>query len=404
MPYASGRVYHDADSHIMELPDFLADHAPAAWVDRMPRLGVSTGIGESSNNVDWAERTCPLHLDADYRANEAELLLRKNYFAIGSFERHHRAQALDQLGFSSQLVFNTFASTPLVKAEHGNGKARAEVTVDDVDLAYEMADAHNRAMAHFCSVDPRLLAVGYVALMDLDRAAAQARRAIELGCKALMIASYCPMNHSPSHIGLDGVWAAAQDAGVPVVMHVGGGGVLLSPQYFNNGLPPVPDFHGGAENFRSIDYMSIPNNPMQTMATLILDGVCDRFPALRFGIVEQGASWLPGWMRFLDSAFDAFRKNEERLRKLSGKPSEIVRRQVRVTPYPAEDVGWIIRNSGPEVCLFSSDYPHVEGGRNPLKRFSESLDGCNDAEREAFYALNMADLMGPHIPEPAGAI
>jgi predicted TIM-barrel fold metal-dependent hydrolase len=131
--------------------------------------------------------------------------------------------------------------------------------------------------------------------------------------------------------------------------------------------------------------------------------VADRFPDLRFGIIEQGASWLPGWMRYLDSAFNAFRKNEERLQRLSAPPSEIVRRQVRVTPYPHEDTGWIIRNSGPEVCLFSSDYPHVEGGRNPLKRFGESLVGCSDVELDRFYELNMADLMGPNIPEPVAA-
>jgi predicted TIM-barrel fold metal-dependent hydrolase len=44
--------------------------------------------------------------------------------------------------------------------------------------------------------------------------------------------------------------------------------------------------------------------------------------------------------------------------------------------------------------MFSSDYPHVEGGRNPLKRFEASLAACREAERDAFYANNFADLMG----------
>ena len=202
------------------------------------------------------------------------------------------------------------------------------------------------------------------------------------------------MHHSPSHVGLDPLWAQAEEAGVPIVFHVGGGGQLLHPSYFVNGLPPVPDFHGGAENFRSVDYMAIPYPPMQTVATLILDGVLDRFPRLKIGVIEQGASWVPGWMRTLDSAFDAFRKNEERLQKLSLRPSEFVRRSVRVTPYPAEDVGWIIANAGVEVCLFSSDYPHVEGGRNPLKRFEASLGDTSDEARTRFYCDNFVDLMG----------
>ncbi len=389
MTYASGRLYHDADSHLMEPHDWLKTHAPNGWRDRMPTLGISA-IGEQAGQepTDWAAITCPLHSDPDYRADETQLMLRKNYDAVGSFERDHRSQALDMLGFASQFVFNTWSSSLLQSAEHA----------DDLDLAYAMAEAHNRGMAHFCDVDERLLAVHYVALADPQRAAQQAGEAIAAGAKGLMIASACPRNHSPSHVALDRVWAQAEEAGVPILMHVGGGGELLSPSYFVNGLPAVPDFHGGAENFRSIDYMAIPTNPMQTAATLILDGVLDRFPQLRLGIIEQGASWLPGWMRYLDSAFGAFRKNEERLQRLSAPPSEIVRRQVRVTPYPHEDTGWIIKNSGPEICLFSSDYPHVEGGRNPLKRFGESLAGCTDEELDGFYAGNMIDLCGASLP------
>jgi hypothetical protein len=73
-----------------------------------------------------------------------------------------------------------------------------------------------------------------------------------------------------------------------------------------------------------------------------------------------------------------------------------VKRQVRVTPYPHEDTGWIIANSGDAVCLFSSDYPHVEGGRNPIKRFEVSMDtaGVNAAQKQRFYCDNFVDLMG----------
>jgi predicted TIM-barrel fold metal-dependent hydrolase len=96
----------------------------------------------------------------------------------------------------------------------------------------------------------------------------------------------------------------------------------------------------------------------------------------------------------MDSAANAFRKNEERLQRLELKPSEYVRRQVRVTPYPHEDAGWVIRNAGDEVCLFSSDYPHVEGGRNPLGRFERSLEGLPEEAKQRFYCDNFVDLMG----------
>ena len=136
---------------------------------------------------------------------------------------------------------------------------------------------------------------------------------------------------------------------------------------------------------------------MQTLNALIIDGVLMRHPELRIGVIELGATWVPGWMRQLDSAHEAFRKNEERLQRMDLRPSEYVQRQVRVTPYPHEDTGWTIANTGPDVCLFSSDYPHVEGGRNPIARFERSMDaaGTSDAARERFYIENFADLLGP---------
>ena len=142
-----------------------------------------------------------------------------------------------------------------------------------------------------------------------------------------------------------------------------------------------------------------------TLAALIIDGVMDRFPKLKFGVIELGSSWLPGWMRNLDGAAGAFAKNEERLQKLSMKPSDFVKRQVRVTPYPHEDVGWIIQNSDEQIPLFSSDYPHVEGGRNPLKRFNDSLAGVSARAVDRFYCDNFIDLMGeglaPDLRRPA---
>ena len=70
----------------------------------------------------------------------------------------------------------------------------------------------------------------------------------------------------------------------------------------------------------SVTYLPISTSVQQTIATLIIDGIFDKFPKLRWG-VRAGASWLPGWLRNLDSAAH-FRKNEERLQNLSAKPSE----------------------------------------------------------------------------------
>ena len=394
MTYSSGRVVHDADAHLMETPTWLRDHADPPLRERIPPLSYPGG-NELRQTGDPAEqqrdleaaftRLAARHASAEYRADEAaEIMARKNFAATGSFLAEDRPRALDLLGFSSQLLFNTFHNRRLRDWEHGA----------DLDLAYGVARAHNRGMVEFCSVDPRLLPSCYVPLADFERAAAMADEAIRMGAAALLVASGCPREHSPSHLGLDPVWAAAQAAGIPVVFHVGGTGDLIDAAYFRNGRPVPPDFHGGEENFRSVDYMGIPRPPEQTLATMIFDGVFDRFPELRVGVIEQGAIWVPSWLRQLEAAFDAFVRHEERLRALTLRPSDYVRRQVRVTPYPTEDVGWIIANSGPEICLFSSDYPHVEGGRKPLERFEASLGDADETIRRRFYCDNFRDLMG----------
>ena len=394
MSYVSGRVVHDADAHIMETPTWLRDHADPGLRDRIMPLEYTSGnelrqTGDPDEQLRdlraTFDRLADKHRSDEYRAvEEIEIMQRKNFAATGSFLAEDRPRALDLLGFSSQLIFNTFHNRRLHDWEHRG----------DPDLAYGVARAHNRGMTEFCSVDERLLATCYVPLSDFDRAAAMADEALAMGAAALLVASGCPDGHSPSHLGLDPVWARAQGADIPVVFHVGGTDDLIDANYFHNGLPIPPDFHGGEENFRSVDYMGIPHPPMQTLATMIFDGVLERFPELRIGVIEQGAIWLPSWMRQMESAFDAFVRHEERLKNLSLRPSEYVRRQIRATPYPTEDVGWIIEQAGPEVCLFSSDYPHVEGGRKPYERFEASLGDASEEIRQRFYCDNFIDLMG----------
>ena len=396
MPYSEGRVVHDADAHIMETPTWLRDHAEVAFRDRLPVLRYTSGNelrqtgdpAEQLRDLDSAfDRLREKHASAAYRADEEpEIMARKNFAATGSFIAGDRPRALDLLGFSSQLVFNTFHNGRLHDLEHGS----------DVELAYAAARAHNRGMLEFCSVDPRLLPSLYVPLCDPDRAVATAREALRAGAAALLVASGCPPRYSPSHTDLFGVWAEAEEAGIPIVFHVGGTGELIDPNYFVNGLPVPPDFHGGEENFRSVDYMGIPVPPAQTLATLIFDGVLERFPGLRVGVIEQGAIWVPSWLRQMESAFEAFARHEERLQALSMRPTDYVHRQVRFTPYPTEDVGWIVGQAGADLVMFSSDYPHVEGGRKPLERFEASLGdaGADEDVRRAFYTDNFLYLMG----------
>ncbi len=376
MAYVENRTIHDADSHVMEFPETIGEFMSKKHLDEFKPF-------MKLRDEDWVQEMKALQDDPEYFSGaEREIMLRRGHTALGAFRKEDRPKTLDYLGFTSQLVFTT-DSLDNYGLETGETNA----------LACEAARAHNRMMVDFCNVDKRLLPTGYVPLVDFDEAPRIAIEALEMGCKGLIIPSRCPPGHSPSHVAFEPLWSVAEQAGIPILFHVGGEH-KMNADYHNSGGPQVLDFHGGAENFTSTSFMTIPLSVWQTMSVLIIDGVLDRHQNLKFAAIELGASWVPSWMRFMDAGVAAFTKGEERLKNLSAKPSEIIRRQFRVTPYPHEDTGWIIENTGPEVCLFSSDFPHVEGGRNPLKRFGESLEGISSENQQRFYRDNFIDLMG----------
>jgi len=64
------------------------------------------------------------------------------------------------------------------------------------------------------------------------------------------------------------------------------------------------------------------------------------------------------------------------------------------TPFPTEPVGWLVEQAGEDLFLFSSDYPHPEGGRDPVKRFEQSLAGAGPAALDKFYSENFTAMMG----------
>jgi predicted TIM-barrel fold metal-dependent hydrolase len=382
MPYAEGRTFHDADSHVMELPEWLPSYAEPKYRGRIPSFSLlSTGSGARAQAM-IARGKLRAGTPAERSGHEAELLTRKSWDAYGAFNADDRRRALDLLGFQSQLVFSTFAPTQSEEAE-------------DVDVSYAASRALSRGIVEFCAVDPRLLPVTFIPLTVPERAIAEARFALDAGVKGVTISPLPPATHSITHPSLHPLYAALEERGVPLLFHVEGDAPRkAAPGFTKNGWEGQTDFHGGGENFTGLLYMAVSHWVEVALAALIFDHVLEKFPKLRVGVIELGAVWVPAWLERLEIVKDTFGRTESRIGSLSLRPSEYVRRQVRVTPYPTEDVGRLIDRAGPELFMFSSDYPHVEGGRNPLKRFEASLEGRSEAEKTAFYAGNFADMMG----------
>src|SRR5258708_7635992 len=99
MLYASGRVIHDADAHIMEMPGFLEEHLEAKHRGQVgdtvlfPRRdGFHSHLKDAQNSADF---------------DESQIMVAKNWAALGSSARQDRPRSIDLLGFASQLMFTT---------------------------------------------------------------------------------------------------------------------------------------------------------------------------------------------------------------------------------------------------------------------------------------------------------
>jgi predicted TIM-barrel fold metal-dependent hydrolase len=384
MAYATGRTYYDADSHIMELPDFLRDFADPAIRERLPRISFGSGGRSAAGLEEAAARGAQPKEQVDEMVALGDGLIAgpKGYMALGAFNREERKQALDQLGFDRQLVFSTFAAATCFYGD------------DDLEVRYGGAKAHNRAMAHFCGEDARLMGVGALPLDDPSRSASELEHLIELGLSAAWVPHRPCGGRSPGHLDFDPVWARLAEAGIPFLLHVGGHPLQIHPDWMNTGHPVPTDWLGGGENVRAKDMTSLHHMAETFLGAMVLDGVFERFPKLRGGAIELGAGWVPSMLKRLDWSAEIWRKSEPELRKLERRPSEQIAEQLAFTPYVYEDVGELVDQSHDGLYLFSSDYPHFEGGRNPLGRFAASLERHGEETRERFYATNFARVFG----------
>jgi len=386
MTYAAERVLYDADSHIMELPNFLSDYADPLMRERIPAIDFSANSGLQRNLEDFVAQGCAHaedHVEKALALGDDILRGPKGYEAPGAFNSAERAKVLDLLGFKKQLVFASVS------------EAMVFSTRLDMDVRYGAARAHNRAMHAFCADDDRFMGVAAITLDDPMLAIAELDVVLSENPGAIWVPHRDCNGRSPGHTDYDAFWARLEEAGIPFVIHIGGDALHVDSAWMNNGRPLPKDWLGGGENVRGKDMTSVHHMAERFLSMMILDGVFERFPRLQGASVELGAGWVPSMLKRLDWVVEIWSKTDAELAKLQRKPSEQMVEQFAFTPYVYEDIGDLIRQSPAGLYLFSSDYPHPEGGRNPLGRFEASLEGIEATALDKFYSENFIRVFNP---------
>lgn len=385
MAYAPpDRKFYDADSHIMELPRFLLDYADPDVAAELQPVSYHTSIvtdDEVAVLVDQGGHT-PEHVEAQIAMGDQLIAESKEIQALGAFDRDERTTAMDMLGFAKQLVFATHSVKPIFHPSETMSPR----------LRYGATRAHNRAMGEFCANDDRLMGVGVVPLHDVDQAITELDFALEAGLEAIWVPHGLVGDRSPGHVDLHPFWARLAESGTPFVLHVGGAPLQLDPGWANNGRAAAKDWLGGGENVRARDYAVMHHAPETWVSMMLIDGVFETFPDLRGAAVELGAGWVPSMLDRLDRLIRSWSKVDTYLAEIERTATETLRSQMGFTPFVFEDVGRLIDETHDDLYLFSSDYPHTEGGRDPIGRFEVSLGDRSEATRDRFYTENFLKL------------
>jgi predicted TIM-barrel fold metal-dependent hydrolase len=365
----AGRIL-DCDAHLYLEPDDMCE------------LVGDVGAGFV---LEFLRKYAGSEQDVKARAQaRSDLLGIKGISAHGAIDAPGRIEAMDGMGIRAQLLF---PNTALRELRLQTAAARAVCRrYNDyvIDWTHQTGD--------------RARAVCQINMSDVGWAIAELERVLKLGARGVLLScAAAPGGVSPANNIWDPFWAMLEEANVPAFLHIASGGVLTSdaddpiipPREFADatGLKAAFKDRSGAEEALGPFYFVISHMaPEVWLISMVMGKVFERFPRLRFGVIEVGASWVGPMCERMDLHAKLMAKVGI---TYALAPSEFVRRNVRVTPFWHEDVNQMVERHGlAEVYCFSTDYPHVEGSRDPIGRFRKTIDRLGADYEEAFFCEN----------------
>ena len=231
-------------------------------------------------------------------------------------------------------------------------------------------------LAHWTHRDPRLKASILVSQDDTEAAIAEIDRCARVG-------EYIQINISPranEPLGRRRYWpiyARAQELGLPLGIHVGGYG----------GHAPTG---GGWPSYYCEEHQSNAHTMAAQLASLVIEGVPERFPKLKIVFIEGGFGWIPSALWRMDQHFERFRSEVPHLKR---KPSEYVRRNMWAT-FQDDPIGPMLFNYfGEDNFMWASDFPHTDSTwPNSLKVIEQDFKGVPERVTNKIICENAAKL------------
>ncbi|HEX4506552.1 MAG TPA: amidohydrolase family protein [Alphaproteobacteria bacterium] len=388
----------DVDSHFMEPLDWLDQVDPTlaklippsdeSFIERVVQ-GVVGDLLEAIPRKQRPENLIDLLAPSGKRSLQALLAAtaeqQKEMLNVppAGYDGDARVKFCDEHGIDVQFVNSTMGSTPYVLAMKQGRR----------DLALRAFQAFNTwAAGCFHGHTDRLIPVALIDIADVDWAIAEITRMRGLGSRAFQVRAD-PVSDTKSftHPDFDRLWSAAEDLSMTVIFHIGAGRSDVKHGWFFNG--------GDPSHYAILHLINGQVVPQIALAALVIDGVLERHPRLNVIVEELGIGWIPNLMSMLDSvtvgpygAQFGIGKGDY---KLPLKPSEYIRRQVRFTPLTACDpLQPTMAQLPPELLVFSSDFPHLEGRADAVALCEAQLTDASDRARKQFFGGSIGELLG----------
>jgi uncharacterized protein len=215
--------------------------------------------------------------------------------------------------------------------------------------------ANHRYLHDFCSVDPhRLKSLIVVTSRCIDESLQEIRRWAREPW-AVGVQAYFPLDYPLDHPDMNTIWQAAADENLTIVHHS-----------FASGYPGYRDLWDNPFLGRTASH---PWGAMRAVAAFFGSGIMDRFPTLRYAILESGFGWLPFWAKRMDDQAVYMGTVAE---SMQHKPSEYMTSGRFFSSIVLHEGPKMVRMVnellGDGLLMYGSDYPHAES------RFPESAD------------------------------
>lgn len=378
-----------ADAHILEPPDIWKNWLPDRFQEKAPQL-VKDDDGGDAWLFAGAAAPDPIGLTA----TPGMPLDRFRWTGVtyeearpGCYNGAARLEDLATDGVDAEILF-----PPQRTIGHFLGD-------EDDEFVLAGVDAYNDFLfEEFCAPDPsRLVGAYQIPSLGIDAALEYLQRAADRGAKTVVISCW-PAGGDSISAEDDRFWAAAEEAGMPVCIHI----LMLSRAARQRARKAAAKAGGrrlygsgteqaGAKAAAGLSgvFSSVPS----TIGQLIFTGVFERFPRLHVSMIEIGVGWIPHFLEAMDDKY--WRNRSWANLPISRPPSSYWFENMSAT-FVRDDYGVRNRHAvGVDNMMWSTDYPH-HGNDWPYSRkvINETMAGIPPDEKQRIVAGNAVRIFG----------